>query len=249
MPDLEECLQNRLGAPAVRVFTSLAGLLVLCMAASGCHHRAVQAPAPPPPPATAIEQPAPAPEATPEQPRHARWRETGLASWYGAPYRNARSADGEIYDERGMTAAQRTLPMGTIVRVTDLATHRSAIVTITDRGPFVPGRIIDLSRAAAQKIGLLHAGVARVRVEVLRWPAYRPGHWCVQIGAMHSARTAHHLHRSLAREYPEASVIDFRGQTGYWVRIKPASHTKAAAESVIAHLRVPEGEAYLVRLN
>lgn len=148
-----------------------------------------------------------------------------------------------------MTAAQRTLPMGTIVRVTDLATHRSGIVTITDRGPFIPGRIIDLSRAAAAQIGLLHAGVARVRVDVLRWPAYRPGHWCVQIGVLHQGSTAHHLHRELVRDYPDASVIDFRGATGYWVRIKPASHTKAAAEAVIAHLRLPEGEAYLVRLN
>ncbi len=235
---------------AVRVITSMSGLLALCLAAAGCHHRPARIAAPPPP---AIEQPAPAPapasEAPPEQPRHAHWSETGLASWYGAPYHNARSADGEIYDEHGMTAAQRTLPMGTIVRVTDLATHRSAIVTVTDRGPFVPGRIIDLSRAAAKKIGLLHAGVARVRVEVLRWPAYRPGHWCVQIGALRSAGMAHRLHRDLAREYPGASVIDFRGQTGYWVRIKPASHSKAAAEAVIAHAQVPDGKAYLVRLN
>jgi rare lipoprotein A len=243
-------LRNHPPKRAARVIASLSGLLALCLAAAGCHHRPARISAPPPPP-PAMEQPAPppAPEAPPESRRHAHWSQTGLASWYGAPYHNAHSADGEVYDDRGMTAAQRTLPMGTIVRVTDLATRRSAIVTITDRGPFVPGRIIDLSRGAALQIGLWRAGVARVRVDVLRWPAYRPGHWCVQIGALHRGSTAHHLHRELARDYPDASVIDFRGATGYWVRIKPASHSKAAAEAVIAHLRLPEGEAYLVRLN
>ena len=96
--------------------------------------------------------------------------EIGIASWYGAPYHNAQAANGQVYDENGMTAAHRTLPMGTLVRVTNLSTRQSVVVTITDRGPFVPGRILDLSRAAALKIGVWRTGTARVRIDVLRYP-------------------------------------------------------------------------------
>jgi len=75
--------------------------------------------------------------------------ETGLASWYGPPYHARRGSNGEIYNMHAMTAAHRTLPLGTIVRVTNLKTNHSALVRITDRGPFIPGRVVDLSRSRA----------------------------------------------------------------------------------------------------
>src|ERR1700676_1159698 len=81
--------------------------------------------------------------------------ETGIASWYGAPYHNRRGSNGEVYDINAITAAHRTLPLGSIVRVTSLDSRQSAVVRITDRGPFIEGRIIDLSQAAATKIGLV----------------------------------------------------------------------------------------------
>ncbi len=80
--------------------------------------------------------------------------ETGLASWYGAPYHNRRGSNGEIYDMNAMTAAHRTLPLGSIVRVTNVKTGHAATVRITDRGPFIKGRIVDLSLAAAKKVDL-----------------------------------------------------------------------------------------------
>ncbi|MBM3218985.1 MAG: septal ring lytic transglycosylase RlpA family protein [Candidatus Rokubacteria bacterium] len=91
----------------------------------------------------------------------------GKASWYGDAHQGRRTASGEIYDMKGMTAAHRTWPFGTRVRVTNVANAKSIVVRINDRGPFVDGRIIDLSRAAARELGVLGTGVVTVRLEVL----------------------------------------------------------------------------------
>ena len=91
----------------------------------------------------------------------------GIASWYGAVLHGHRSANGGIFDENELTAAHQTLPFGTRVRVVDVTTGRSVIVRITDRGILSPGRVIDLSSAAADSLGILAQGVARVRLEVL----------------------------------------------------------------------------------
>ena len=89
----------------------------------------------------------------------------GMASWYGPPYTNRKAADGSIYDQNAMTAAHRTLPMGSIVRVTNLTNNLSVMVRITDRGPFIDGRIIDLSLAAAKAVDVYRPGTAKVQVE------------------------------------------------------------------------------------
>jgi rare lipoprotein A len=93
--------------------------------------------------------------------------QTGEASWYGKRYHGRTTASGAPFDMNAMTAAHKKLPFGTVVRVTDVATGRSVQVTNNDRGPFIPGRIIDLSRGAAVKLGIIDSGVAKVRVEVL----------------------------------------------------------------------------------
>jgi rare lipoprotein A len=93
---------------------------------------------------------------------------TGMASWYGSDYHGRRTSNGETYDMDSMTAAHPTLPMPTIVRVTNLENGRSVVVRINDRGPFVEDRIIDMSRAGARELGFASQGVARVRVTVLR---------------------------------------------------------------------------------
>jgi rare lipoprotein A (peptidoglycan hydrolase) len=99
----------------------------------------------------------------------------GLASYYGKGFHGRRTASGERFNQNAMTAAHRSLGFGTKVRVTHQRTGRSVVVTINDRGPFRGGRIIDLSRGAAQRLGMLAAGVAPVRVEVLGRDAAR-GH-------------------------------------------------------------------------
>lgn len=86
----------------------------------------------------------------------------GKASWYGEPHHGRRTANGEVFDMNELTAAHKTLPFGTRVRVENLATGQAVVVRINDRGPFTPGRVIDLSRAAAERIGLIRTGVAPV---------------------------------------------------------------------------------------
>jgi rare lipoprotein A len=98
---------------------------------------------------------------------------TGVASWYGSDFHGRRTANGETYDMRAMTAAHTTLPMPTIVRVTNLENGRSIVVRVNDRGPFVDDRIIDLSRAGARELGFENQGLARVRVTVLREASLR----------------------------------------------------------------------------
>jgi rare lipoprotein A len=91
--------------------------------------------------------------------------QTGEASWYGAQHHGRRTASGAVFDQTKLTAAHRTLPFGTRLRVTNLANGRSVEVEITDRGPYSGNRIIDLSRAAAQALGMIEAGTATVRLE------------------------------------------------------------------------------------
>ena len=95
------------------------------------------------------------------------FEQEGLASWYGGKFQGRQTASGEIFDTNKFTAAHKSLPFGTIVKVTNLENGKTTVVRINDRGPFVPGRIIDLSRAAATVIGLTGKGVAKVRIRVL----------------------------------------------------------------------------------
>jgi rare lipoprotein A len=100
--------------------------------------------------------------------------ETGVASWYGVPYDGRRAASGEVYDMRQLTAAHRNLPFQTWVEVTNLSNGKQVDVRINDRGPFVQGRIVDLSQAAARDIDMLRAGTARVRLKVIPPPSISP---------------------------------------------------------------------------
>lgn len=97
--------------------------------------------------------------------------QVGTASWYGPDFHGQRTSSGEIYNMHEMTAAHKTLPFDTWVKVVDLKTGNSVLVRITDRGPFIPGRIIDLSKAAAQKLEIIDTGTARVGLKVVRWPS------------------------------------------------------------------------------
>jgi rare lipoprotein A len=93
-----------------------------------------------------------------------------VSSWYGEDFDGQPTADGELYDMYAMTAAHPTLPLGSVVRVVDLRTRRSAIVRINDRGPYVTGRDLDVSYQVARQLGFLHRGLARVRLELLEVP-------------------------------------------------------------------------------
>ena len=178
--------------------------------------------------------------------------ETGMASWYGPPYHNRRGSNGEVYNMHAMTAAHRTLPLGSIVRVTNVKTGDSALVRITDRGPFIPGRVLDLSLAAARKLDVYTPGVARVRVDVLETPAPidTGGKWAVQIGGFPHEGEAHKLSSHLERRYRTSKVLCFKSPAGdWWIRIRVQDDDHERAQKLVAETETPEGAVFLVRLD
>jgi rare lipoprotein A len=179
------------------------------------------------------------------------YREVGWASWYGPGFQNRKGANGEVFDTNKMTAAHRTLPLNSIVRVTDLKTNESVIVRITDRGPFVGDRILDLSRAAARKLSVFQRGTALVRLEVLETPApiASGGRWCVQIGAFPDHEQAAKLKQKLTRRYHTAKVLQFSSPMGGdWLRVLVANDDKKRAEELIHETRT-DAAKFLVRID
>jgi rare lipoprotein A len=255
-----------------------AGLAIVLLFLSGCGHKKAVAPLPAPqaaPPQVQSEVQAP-PSASGRKPSPARIAPTpappggvsdedldyvsthkpilsqeGLATWYTAPYKGRKSANGQVFSDQSLTAAHRTLPMGSLIVVTNLKTGQSSAMRVTDRGPFVEDRLIDLTIASAKATGIYWTGSARVRVDVYRTP--KPiatgGRWCVQIGAFTSERKAKRLKAQLMDKYPDASVIEFPGEDSYWVRIRPLGDNREQAEFIAGRLRPSEGEAYLTRLD
>jgi rare lipoprotein A len=238
------------------ILLALAGALLL----SGCSHRNARVNVPPPPSipestppnsSTAAEPSIPSERAPLTVPQPA-FVQTGMASWYGPPYHNRRASNGEIYNMNALTAAHRTLPLGSIVRVTNLRTQHSVVVRITDRGPFIPGRIIDLSLAAAKKVDVWRPGLAKVQVELLKTPAplNRGGRWAVQIGGFDDHAAATELRDHLARRYHSARVHEFASPTGnWWLQVRVLQDDKRRAEEVARDTHTPEGAVFLVRLD
>ena len=234
------------------------------MVVAGCggHHRSPVAGVPPPPEADSTTRAAKAPaatspaiEAVPETivPPSAKviYTETGWASWYGPSYHKRKAANGEVYDMNGMTAAHRTLPLNSIARVTNLKTGHSELLRITDRGPFVNNRIIDLSRTAAQKLDVFRPGTAQVKIEVLQSPVPidRGGRWCVQIGAFKKADDATALKGKLSQRYHAAKILQFTSPIGEdWLRIRVTGDDKQRAQALIQETQTDAG-MFLVRLD
>lgn len=239
----------------------LLGLLLGTGLLAGCGHKQTQVAVPPPPSLPRV-QPAPAEttrshEETPEKievPDDAKpiSEQTGIASWYGAPYHNRRGSNGEIYNMNAMTAAHLTLPLGSIVRVTNLKTGHSLLLRITDRGPFVEGRILDLSLAAAKALDVYLPGTAKVRLEVLEAPAALDtgGRWAVQIGSFADQKSAAELAEHLQRRYQTAKVLKFASPTGdWWVRVRVLDDDRQRAQDLVRETQLEEAPVFLVRLD
>ena len=174
--------------------------------------------------------------------------ESGIASVYA--YDGGKTASGERANPRALTAAHRTLPMGSLIVVTNLKTRQASAMRISDRGPFVTTAILDLTKASAQSIGIW-PGSAQVRIDVYETP--KPmgsgGRWCVQIGPFTSERRAIRFKGKLIDDYPGSRVIEFPGEKSYWVRIRPAGDDREQAEEMARRMRPDEGVAYLTRLD
>jgi rare lipoprotein A len=181
------------------------------------------------------------------------WTETGVASWYGDPYHGRRAANGEVYDMEQFTAAHRTLPFGAILLVTSLANNKQVEVRITDRGPFVDNRIIDLSRAAARSIDMIGPGTARVRIKLTGYTAARPlsgaGPFSVQVGAFSDRANADKLSSQLSRQYDPVQVVRRDGAPAPWRVLVGRKNDQGDAESLAAALRLDFKHALVVRLD
>jgi len=243
---------------------------------TGCaRHKQARVEVPPPPPPAAEPQPHGAPpagssttakppaDASPAEsaqdeiisiPANAQplSTETGKASWYGAPYHNRTGSNGKVYNMHAMTAAHRTLPLGSIVRVTNVKTGQSALLRITDRGPFVEGRILDLSYAAAKKLDVWQPGIANVKVEVMQTPSSPAtgGRWAVQIGSFENQKKASEVADHLSRRYHSAKVAKFASPVGdWWVRVRVLNDDRKRAEDLVRETETTTGAVYLVRLD
>jgi rare lipoprotein A len=189
--------------------------------------------------------------------------QVGVASWYGPGFHGRPTASGEPFDQHDLTAAHPSLPLGSRARVTSLTNHRTVDVRINDRGPFVDGRIIDLSYAAACRLDMIGPGIMPVRLEVLGnadrpAPAARaqaprppsepgpvaptppavaaPARYVVQLGAFERRATADEVQRQVARRFPEAQVtsLDADGALAYRVQLGPyAARRSAEARATI----------------
>jgi rare lipoprotein A len=261
------------GARSCVRFASLAGMTLVVLLAAGCGHKKTVArtPATAPP----VSQPLgaagstetsnttriPVTELPPGgisdedrefvQSHKPIFSEEGAATWYTAPYKGRKAANGEVFRDDALTAAHRTLPMGSLIVVTNLTTRQSSAMRISDRGPFVQDRILDLSIASAKSVGVYRVGTARVRIDVYETPKPMDvgGRWCVQIGAFTEEKRALKMKAALLRAYPDASVIEFPGEKSFWVRIRPRGDDRAEAERIERRVRPSQGDAYLTRLD
>jgi rare lipoprotein A len=174
------------------------------------------------------------------------FEEKGIASWYGEEFHGRKTANGEIYNMYGVSAAHKTLPLGTYVRVHNLANGRTVDLRINDRGPFVRGRIIDLSFGAARQLGIVDTGTAPVEISALGAAAapaapgqaieyvpldYYSGNFTFQVGAFAEKANAERLVQRLAPHYPNAHMTTFFDgtRTFYRVRVGRSTDLEAAA--------------------
>lgn len=178
--------------------------------------------------------------------------ETGIASWYGHPYHGRAAADGEIYDMEKMTAAHRTLPFNTWVRVTNLTNGKTVDVRIIDRGPFIDGRVIDLSHAAARAIDLIGPGIAQVRLDIIAAPpvaAAVPSIFAIQIGAFENRTQADRVCTAMEDQFGTARVVFREGRPSVWRVLVGAVSSLDDANVLADRVRTQTGEALVVRLE
>ena len=194
---------------------------------------------------TKIAAPAPAPRSG--------TTERGIASWYGHPYHGRAAADGEIYDMETLVAAHRTLPFQTQVRVRNLSNDKTVDVRIIDRGPFIQGRIIDLSHAAARELLMIGPGVARVRIEVIGTPPDAAGGlFAVQVGAFRDRANAERLRSQMEARYGSARLLQRAENPAIWRVLVGAEASEDGANRLAERIRqdsVEKMSAFVVRID
>ncbi len=179
------------------------------------------------------------------------YSEEGVASWYGVPYHGRPAADGEIYDMETLVAAHRLIPFNTWLKVTNLANSKSVNVRVIDRGPFIQGRILDLSKAAARQIDLLGPGIGTVRLEVIAAPADIPADdfYAVQVGAFSIHANAERARLVYAERYGTAQLALKQGNIPLWRVLVGKEPSVQAAQQLANQLSVENRTVFVVRLD
>jgi rare lipoprotein A len=173
----------------------------------------------------------------------------GIASWYGDPYHGRRTASGEVYDKNKMTAAHRTLPFNTMVLVHNLENGKDVKVRINDRGPFVKNRIIDLSFAAARKIGMVGTGSAHVRIDILEDVPVE-GYYAIQVGAFRDKERAEAMQTQMAGICPPAHIVSIENDDGVLYRVQAGKYSDhSSALKALAELKKLKYDGFVVRLD
>lgn len=240
----------------------LVSIFLLAILVTGCGGRRPVAASVPPP-----MQPTATPPATAERAKRSSdtgtsspkgadvpsgaYTEEGRASWYGEPFNGRRASNGEVYDMNKLTAAHRTMAFGTIVKVTNLTNGKSTVVRITDRGPFVDNRIIDLSMAAAKAIESIGPGVVLVRLEVISGSDPFGGFFTVQVGAFKEKENAERLRVRLNAQYPPSTIQQVALDEGTFYRVRAGKISgEQAAQKFADDLHAREGfHTMVIRLD
>jgi rare lipoprotein A len=218
-------------------------MLAVTMLAASCAERRV--------PTTPQAAPAPAAAAAlpPALPAPAKrvYRETGTASWYGRESHGRATASGEVFDMEGMSAAHRTLPLGTVIRVTNLDNFKSVTVKVNDRGPFVRNRIIELSYGAARELNFIAQGTAQVKIETLE-PVNGGASYTVQAAVFTEEESARALKDRLTKKFEQVSIVPFETSLGKLYRVRVGSYgTEEKAELVASKLKLEGLEPFVLR--
>lgn len=200
---------------------------------------------------THVAQPPSIPRPATVPPPRVGATEAGIASWYGYPYHGRRAANGEIYDMEQMTAAHRTLPFNTWVRVHNLNNDKSCEVRITDRGPFVDQRIIDLSKAAARSIDMLGPGTASVVVTIIAPPqGVAPQElFTVQVGAFRDHERAERVRAEMETRYGKARIAERYAAAPIWRVLVGEEHSQESATALSERISADGTTAFVVRLD
>lgn len=187
--------------------------------------------------------PSPVPTRVPD----AIYRETGVASWYGRDFQGRTTASGEIFDLNGISAAHRTLPLGTVLSVTNLDNVKSIQVRISDRGPFVKGWVLELSFGAAKELGFAAQGTARVNIESLE-PVRDNAVYTVQAAAFAEEENAKTLKARLQRKYETVYIVSHESNVGKFYRVRVGAYpSEEKAERIAGKLTLDGLEPVVVR--
>ena len=182
------------------------------------------------------------PKQPPKQPSK-KEVQVGVASWYGADFHGKKTSSGEVYNMYGMTAAHRTLLLGTYVMVKNLENNKSVELKVNDRGPFIKGRIIDLSFAAAKKLDIVDCGIAMVRVEVTKRPEVKALEYTLQVGSFKEKRNALSLKHELDKKYKDTYVVAAMDSDTEYYRVRLGNFNSRESAEEIAKRLIKDGYA------